>query len=87
MANPFVNPTTGMNMGNIQQMYKMLTESKNPQALFMNIAKQNPQLRPIAQALSQGNSPQNIFTQMCNQRGINPDEFIKQITGNNTNSR
>lgn len=87
MGNPFVSKPSNINMGNISGMYQMLMNSKNPQALFMSMARQNPQLKPIADALQQGGNPEMIFNQMCQARGINPQEFIKQITGNNTNSR
>ena len=85
MANPFVaNQTFGINMQNLKSMYQMIMNSSNPQALFMNLARQNPQLRPIANALSQGVSPQQVFNQMCQQRGINPQDFINTLKGNNT---
>ena len=87
MPNPFVNNPSGMagmNMGNIRNMYQMLMNSRNPRALFTQMARTNPQLRPIAQALQQGANPQQIFNNMCQQRGINPQEFINNITGNNT---
>ena len=89
MANPFVNNNTfgNINMNNLRNVYQMLMGSRNPEATFLQMAQNNPQLRPIAEALRQGGSPEAIFNQMCQQRGINGREFIKQITGNNTNSR
>ncbi len=87
MPNPFVNNVPSNNLNNIQNVYKMLMNSRDPKGLFIQLAQQNPQLRPIAQALQQGGNPQAIFNQICQQRGVNPDEFIRSITGNNTNSR
>ena len=86
-GNPFVNKMSSlpnMNMANIRNMYQMLMNSNNPQQLFMNMARQNPQLQPIAQALNNGANPQQLFYELCKQRGIDPNEFIKNVTGNNT---
>lgn len=86
-GNPFVNNSNfmgGINMNNLRNMYQLFMNSKNPTQMIMNMARQNPQFRPIAQALQSGQNPQQIFNQMCQQRGIDPNEFIKNVTGNNT---
>ena len=84
MANPFniMNPMFN-NMGNIQNAYRAIMNSKNPMMLFNQFAMQNPQMQPIVQALNNGANPQQLFNNLCQQRGINPQQFIKQITGNN----
>lgn len=79
--NPF-NTQYNSNIGNIQQAYQMLMNSKNPTQLFMNMARQNPRLQPIANMLNNGVNPEQIFNQMCAERGINPQEFINTITNN-----
>ena len=86
MANPFnvMNPYANMNMGNIQNAYQMLMNSKNPVQLFQNMAKQNPRLQPIVQMLQNGANPQQIFMNMCQQRGIDPNQFLNSIKGKNT---
>ncbi len=73
MSNPFYQPQTNL--------YQALINSKNPIQLFNTMAQTNPQLKPIVDMLNQGISPQNIFTSLCKQRGINPNEFLKQIQG------
>ena len=88
MPNPFnvLNPANPMNanrMGNLRSMYQSLRSSNNPMALFQQMAYRNPQLQPIAQALGNGANPQQLFYSLCQQRGINPSEFLRQITGNN----
>ena len=92
MSNPFnavnpANPMNNVNLGTFRSLYQMMANSKNPTQAFMQMAQMNPQLKPIAQALQQGQNPQEIFNSMCKQRGINPQDFINGITGNNTNSR
>ncbi len=90
MPNPFnvLNPSNPMNayrgsMGNIRNMYQAIMGSRNPMQAFQNIASQNPAMQPILQALQGGANPQQLFCSLCQQRGINPQEFMRQITGNN----
>lgn len=79
MANPFNTQNTNQNF-QLQNMYKMLTQSKNPMQLFQQMAMNNPQMQPIADML-RNRSPQDVFNYMCRQRGIDPQQFLKSITG------
>lgn len=86
MGNPFnaLNPNNPYNsngMANIRNAYQMLTSSRNPMQVFQQLAGQNPQLQPILGMLRGGANPQQLFMNMCQQRGINPYEFIKNIKG------
>lgn len=86
MANPFnvMNPMNIGNNPNIQQLkqaYQIFSQSKNPLQAFQMMASRNPQLQSIMQMLQNGGNPQQIFNSICQQRGINPQEFLKQITG------
>ena len=86
MSNPFnaINPINNINIGAIQNMYQMLMNSANPMQMFQNMAQSNPQLQPIANMLRNGGNPQQIFNSLCQQRGINPQQFLTSITGRNT---
>ena len=86
MANPFniLNPTNPMNTNNIASIrnaYQMLTQTNNPMQVFQQMAMRNPQLQPVMSMLNQGMQPQQVFNTLCQQRGINPNEFLKSITG------
>ena len=86
MGNPFnsLNPTNPMNANNmagIRNAYQILSSSRNPMQAFQQMAQNNPQLQPIMQMLRNGANPQQIFMNMCQQRGINPQEFLRSITG------
>lgn len=86
MSNPFniLNPTNAMNANNMAQFknaYQMLKNSPNPIAMFKQMAMNNPKLQPIVNMLNSGANPQQIFNSMCQQRGINPQEFLKGIMG------
>lgn len=81
MPNPFnqLNPTNN-NMASFKNAYQMLKNSNNPMFVFKQMAQSNPQLRPIVSMLNQGGNPQQIFYSMCQQRGIDPQAFLNQIT-------
>ena len=68
---------------NLNDIYKLLTQSKNPMQLFNELANNNPSLAPVLNLLNNGYSPEKVFNIMCQQRGINPQEFINNIKGNN----
>lgn len=80
MANPFnvQNNNTNYQLSNI---YKMLIGANNPIITFKQLASQNPQMEPIVNMLNGGMSPQQIFNNLCQQRGVDPQQFIKSITG------
>ncbi len=87
MANPFnvggVMPQ--IDMQQVKYIFNMLKNSNNPNALLNSMIQQNPQM---AQAINlirnnSGNYEQ-VFRDMCKQRGINADEFMKNLNGNNT---
>ena len=84
--NPFnaLNPNNPMNanrIGEMRNMYQAFQNAKNPMALFQQMAMRNPQMQQIANMLKQGQNPQQLFENICRQRGINPQEFIKMIKG------
>lgn len=61
---------------NISQMYQMFKSFGNP----MNAIQQMcPQAIPLLQS---GNTPEQIFRALCQQRGMNADEIIEQIRSN-----
>lgn len=84
--NPFntLNPNNPYNvnsMANIRNAYQMLTQSRNPMQVLQQLARQNPGLQPAINMLQQGMSPEQVFNTMCQQKGINPQEFLRNITG------
>lgn len=51
----------------------------NPYKMLMEMAKSNPQMQPIIEQLQKGANPETLFRDLCKQKGINPDEFIKRF--------
>ena len=75
------NFNTHFDMNYLRQLYQTISSSKNPTDLFIQMAQNNPQFKPIIDALNKGTNPQQLFEQMCKERGINPNDFIKQLQG------
>ena len=87
MPNPFNalnpnNPMRGYDFNSIRSVYQSMAGG-NPLVMLQNAAARNPQLQPIMQALKNGANPQQLFYSACQQRGIDPNEFLRQMTGNN----
>lgn len=74
--NPIFQQQTQPMANNIGQMYKMFQSFGNPMSAVQNMC---PQLMPILQS---GRNPEQIFRMICQQRGINADDFIRQIQSN-----
>ncbi len=85
-GNPFniMNPANPMNsnrMGQIKNMIGMFRNSNNPMQLFQQMAMTNPQMQPIMNRIRQGQNINDIFQEVCQQRGINPQEIMNLIKG------
>lgn len=80
LNNPFssLNPVNQPS-ADFKQLYQAFTSSQNPMQMFMSMAAQNPQMQPIIQALQRGTSPQQIFNNICQQRGIDPNMFLDNL--------
>ena len=76
MANPLLQP----NINQIKEMYNAM-KSNNPIQMIQKLAQTNPSMQQVLNALNSGANPQALFYQMCQQKGVNPEEFIKNITG------
>lgn len=74
------NPLLQSNTNQLKELYKMM-QNGNPMQVFQQMAMRNPNMKPIMNMINNGANPKDLFYQMCNQRGINPDEFLKNITG------
>lgn len=85
MPNPFRTMNNTYNsmpdMSNLRQAYQMFKNAGNPMQVLSNMAMNNPQMKPIMDAFSRGERPETIFRRMCQERNIDPNEFIKNITG------
>ena len=51
----------------------------DPLSMIRQMASQNPAYEPIMRMLQNGASPESVFRQMCQERGINPEQFIQGL--------
>lgn len=66
------------NLAPLKNMMSMLQAAQNPQAALNMLAEKNPQISEVMR-LVQGRNPQEVFYEMCKQRGINPDDILNQL--------
>ena len=64
----------------IQKIIQMAKSGNNPQQLLNSLAGQNPQLNQVMQLVNSGKmTPKQIFMNMANQQGVNPDDIISML--------
>ena len=83
MANPFFNNSfkanNGINMGQVKQIYNMLRYSNNPNQILDQLISKNPQMAQAINLIKSNGNYEQVFRSMCNEKGINADDFIKQM--------
>ena len=83
MSNPFneirQNSVNNNSFGYVKSIYQAAKNSRDPMQYFQMMARQNPRLQPILNMMNQGQNPQQVFFDLCKQRGINPEEFLKML--------
>ena len=68
------------NIAQIKQMMNLFRGANNPQQLLMNLTNQNPQMRQVMNMIqTSGKSPKDLFYELAKQKGVNPDEILKQL--------
>lgn len=77
MPNPFKQSTPG-NIAPIKNMMQMLNGAQNPQAVLQMLAQKNPQMAQVMQLVG-GRNPQQVFYELCRQKGVNPDDILNQL--------
>lgn len=82
MSNPFYNKPNNTNFEQMRNIYVTLKNSNNPDLLIQNMINQNPQLAQTVKMLrGQNLNYEQIFRKLCSDRGLNPDDVIKNIIG------
>ena len=65
------------NLNQVKQMMNMIRSAGNPQMMVQNMLSQNPQVSNLINQY--GGDPQRAFYALCEQKGVNPQEFIKAL--------
>jgi hypothetical protein len=67
-------------LSQIKQMANMLKGKSNPMQMLMGMSQSNPQISQVFNMLSgSGMSAKDMFYNIANQRGVNPDEIINNL--------
>ena len=76
-----LNQTNQLSQNNvIQKIIQMAKSGNNPQQLLNSLAGQNPQLNQVMQLVNSGKmTPKQIFMNMANQQGVNPNDIISML--------
>lgn len=84
--NPLLNnPFSNLNNNNVPQVNPQIKQlmgmmqGQNPMQMLQTMAKQNPQLKPIIDMLNNGANPEQLVRQICQQRGIDVNQFMSQF--------
>ena len=72
------NPQMLQNIQQVKGLMSQLNMMKNPQGAIQQMAQNNPQLNQVLQ-MCQGRNPKDVFYSVCQQRGIDPEQFIQML--------
>lgn len=78
MSNPLFNGQKTNNLSQLKNALDMIKNVQNPQAILQQAAQKNPQLASVMQMCS-GRNPQEVFYEMCKQRGVDPESILSQL--------
>lgn len=74
------NAVGQLSKNDFKQVMNTLRNASNPQALLSQMMQNNPQLKQVMTLVQQsGGDPKAAFYTLANQRGIDPDAFIKAL--------
>lgn len=71
------NSLGSSSVGDLTQVKQLMNFTRNGFNLN-NLINTNPQLKQVVE-LCRGRNPQDVFYEMCKQRGINPEDVLNQL--------
>ena len=84
MPNPIMGLLGRTNpvMQGLSQMFGMVKASQNPMAALQQIAQSDSRIQQVMNVVQQnGGDAKSTFYKMAQQRGIDPNDIIKQLQG------
>ena len=68
----------------MNELYKQLNQNKpklpsNPQAVINKMLQSNPKLKPYIDMIKGGANPKEMFYQLAQQKGVDPNTFLSQL--------
>lgn len=71
----FIDPQI---IASVKRMAGILNAAKDPAAALNKVAGQNPSLGMVLN-LCRGRDPKEVFYELCEKNGINPDDILNQL--------
>lgn len=75
-------------MMNPMQMFQMLRGAQNPQVMFQQMLRNNPQMSSVLtqiQNSTQGSNPRDVAMQLARQRGMSEQQVMNMFNSLNRN--
>lgn len=67
-------------LGPLKNMMNTVKNARNPQAMLMNMAQQNPNVKQAMDFINQfGGDPKTAFYKMAEQKGVDPESILSQL--------
>ena len=80
MNNPLLSGTPNPNLMQLKQVFQMVKNAQNPQAMLSQMMRNNPQYQNVMNYVNaNGGDPQKAFYAMAKEKGINPEEILSQL--------
>lgn len=68
------------NITPIKNMMNVVRSAGNPQMVFNQMIGQNPQIKQVMDYVNaNGGDPKTAFYKLAQEKGVDPDEIIKQL--------
>ena len=75
-----MNTKNLLSNNNVQQMANVMKTMRNPQAMLNQLSQNNPQVKELITMLqTSGKSPKDMFYQMAQEKGVDPEEVLKML--------
>ena len=64
----------------MMNMFNMVRNARNPQAMFNQMMMGNPQIKQVMDYINQnGGDAKAAFYKLADEKGVNPDEILSQL--------
>ena len=69
-----------LNQNNIMNMFNMLKNANNPQAMIKQLMMNNPNVKSAVDYINaNGGNAQDAFYKLANEKGVNPEDILSQF--------
>lgn len=66
------------NLNAVQGIFDLISASANPNAMLMQVARNNPNIMQVMQ-MCRGRNPKDMFFEECKKNGIDPNTILSRF--------